>query len=328
MNAKDFMPGDEVIAGIRKDIEAYEIERQRAHGQVMWRTPVFVGAVLVAGAVLAYAFNSFASPYEQWLSTPHVFLYLATMVAAGFAYRSAMSPATRLKQSFRDRLLPIIFSFIQDMHYSNNRTPDSFDRLPKQAVGSFGRQKFDDIVSGKYDGFPFELYETRLSTGGKSDQTIFKGVVTAFETVAPFPGLVVAAKRAGAVSNFFRNMFGSSGLETVEAGIAELDQTYEFHTDNVGAARPLVAGRLAKALQWLAETWPGEPARVALNGSDGFLLLPLAKNFFELPSISEPIDYKTHIEPIVADMVSLLATASLMRKVGAPDDQPAEEHQP
>jgi hypothetical protein len=327
MNAKDFMPGDEVIAGIRKDIEAYEAERQKAHRQALWRVPVFVAAVLIVGAVLAYAFNSFASPYEQWLSTPHVFLYFATIVGAGFAYSSAMGPATRLKQSFRDRLLPIIFSFVKDMRYSNNRTPDSFDRLPKQAVGSFGRQKFDDIVSGKYDGFPFELYETRLSTGGKSDQTIFKGVVTAFETVAPFPGMVVAAKRTGAVSNFFRNMFGSSGLETVESGIAELDQTYEFHTDNIDAARPLVAGRLAKALQWLAETWPGEPPRVALNGSDGFLLLPLAKNFFELPSISEPIDYKAHIEPIVIDMVSLLATASLVRKVGASDDQTAEEHQ-
>ena len=99
-----------------------------------------------------------------------------------------------------------------------------------------------------------------------------------------------------------------------------IDETYEFRTDNAGAARPLVSGRLAKALQWLGETWPGEPARVALEGRDGFLLLPVTKNFFELPGISTPLDYKAHIEPMVADMVALLATASLVRKVGQPDD--------
>lgn len=329
MDTKGFMPGEDVIAGIRKDIEAYEAERQKAHRQVQWRVPVFVGAVVIVAAVLAYALNSFASPYEQWLSTPHVFLYFGALVAAGFAYSSAMSPASKLRQSFRERVLPIVFGFIEDIRYAKQTTPDSFDRLPKQAAGSFNRQNFDDVVSGRYEGFPFELYETTLSyKAGKSDQTVFKGVITAFETITPFPGLLIAAKRAGTVSKFFRDMFGSGDLELVESGVAALDGAYEFRTDNVGAARPLVAGRLAKALQWLAETWPGEPARVALNGSDGFLLLPLTKNFFELPGISQPIDYKTHIEPIVADMVSLLATAALVRKVGAPDDQPVDEKQP
>jgi hypothetical protein len=40
------------------------------------------------------------------------------------------------------------------------------------------------------------------------------------------------------------------------------------------------------------------------------------KNFFELPGISQPLDYKGHVEPMVADMAALLATAALVRKVG------------
>ncbi len=84
---------------------------------------------------------------------------------------------------------------------------------------------------------------------------------------------------------------------------------------------PLVTGRLARALQWLGEAWPQEPARIALRGGDGFLLLPQKKkNFFELPPIHKPLDYKAHIEPIIADMAALLATAALVRKVGASDD--------
>jgi hypothetical protein len=329
MDVKDFMPGDDVVAAIRKDIADYEVERAKAHAQVRWRVPVFLVALLAVALLLAYSFNSFADPAEQWLSTPHVFLYFGTIVVALWLYSVAMRPATRLRQSFRDRVLPIVFGFIKDMDYANGRKPQSFDRLPKQAVGSFNRQSFDDVISGKYDGFPFELYETTLSyKANKSESTVFKGVVTAFETIAPFPGLLVAMKRAGTVSKFFRDMFGSGGLEPVTSGNADLDGQYEFRTDNARAAQDLVSGKLAKALQWLNETWPGEPARVALRGSDGFLLLPVKKNFFELPGISTPLDYKTHIEPIVADMAALLATAALVRQVGAPDDQPARAGPP
>jgi hypothetical protein len=321
MDAKGFMPDDAVIAGIRKDIELYESQRASAYAQVQWRVPLFVGVLLLAAALIAYGFNDFADPNEQWFSSPHVFLYLGTFVAVGFAWSFAMRPATKVRQSFRERVLPLVFGFVKDVRYANAQTPDSFDRLPRQATGSFNRQRFDDVVSGKYEGFPFELYEAQLSSGsGKSEQVIFKGVVVAFETITPFPGLLVASRRAGQVSKFFRDMFGSGGLEEVQSGVAGLDEAYEFRTDNAGAARPLVSGRLAKALQWLGETWPGEPARVALTGRDGFLLLPVSKNFFELPSISTPLDYKAHIEPMVADMVALLATASLVRKVGQPDD--------
>jgi hypothetical protein len=323
------MPGEEVVAGIRRDIEQYELERQQVYRQVMWRVPVFMGAVLVLALLLALAFNSFASPYEQWSSSPHIFLYVGTLFALFFAWGIAMSPARQLRQSFRDRLLPIIFGFIQEMRYRNGGTPDSFDRLPKQAVGSFNRQHFDDIVSGKYEGFPFELYEAKLSQkAGKSESTVFRGVITSFQPQSSFPGLLIAAKRAGTVGKFFRDMFGNGGLEPVESGMVWLDEAYEFRSDNPSAARPLVAGRLAKVLQYLNETWPGEPPRVALWGPDGFLLLPLTKDFFELPGITTAIDYKVHVEPIVADMVQLLATASLVRKVGAPDEQPAEGGQP
>jgi hypothetical protein len=329
MDSKGFMPGEDVIAGIRKDIADYEVERAKAHAQVKWRVPVFLGVLLVVAWLVAYSFNSFADPAEQWFSTPHVFLYFGTLMLALWLYSVAMRPATRLKQSFRDRVLPIIFGFIKDMRYANKTRPDSFDRLPKQVVGGFNSQIFDDVVSGRYEGFPFELYEATLSyKSGKSDQTMFKGVVTAFETVTPFPGLLVAIKRAGMVSKFFRDLFGTGGLEPVTSGNADLDEQYEFRTDNGGAAQPMVSGKLAKALQWLNETWPGDPPRVALRGSDGFLLLPLKKNFFELPGISTPLDYKAHIEPIVADMVALLATAALVRQVGAPDGPPAESTGP
>ena len=316
MDTNDFMPGDDTIAAIRQDIERYEQERASAHRQIMWRVPVFLLSTLAVVALLAIWFNRLADPNEQWASTPHVFLYVVGAGFLFFIYSVAMRPATRLQRSFRDHLLPIVFGFIKDVRYVNGQQPGSFDRLPAEAVGSFNRQRFDDVVSGSYAGFSFELYEANLrQKAGKTESTVFKGIIVAFEAAAPFPGLLIATRRSNMVASFFRGIFGGKALEEVTSGSADLDETYDFRTDNPTAALPLVRGRLAQALEWLGEAWPDEPARVALRGADGFLLLPVSRDFFELPGVSVPLDYKAHIEPIIADMASLLATAALVRKV-------------
>ncbi|PZV39160.1 DUF3137 domain-containing protein [Mesorhizobium kowhaii] len=320
METADFMPSEAVTAGIRKGIEIYEAARASAVRQVRWRVPLFVGLVLVFVVLVAWLFNKVADPNEQWFSTPHVFLYVIGFAASILLYFQAMKPATRLRQSFRETLLPIIFGFIADMRYQHGGRPNSFDRLPREAVGPFNRQSFDDVVSGRYEEFPFELYEAELREGsGKGSSTAFKGVVVAFEAIEPFPGILVATRWTNAVVGFFRGMFASK-MQDLSSGVPELDAAYEFRTDNIEAARPLVTGRLAQALKWLGETWPDDPARVALNGSDGFLLLPQTKNFFELPAISVPLDYTRHVAPMIADMGAMLATAALVRKIGAKDE--------
>jgi hypothetical protein len=317
MGAKDFMPGEAVIAGIKADLDRYEAERSRAHRAVMWRVPVFLGLFLLAVAGIAYFLNIFADPNEQWFSPLHVFVYGIAFFTAYVVYRSAGSPARKLRQSFRERVLPAVFGFIEDIGYKHNQMPTSFERLPHGIVDGFNKQRFDDVISGRYEGFPFELYEATLSLGsGDSKTDVFKGVIVAFETIAPFPGLLVATRKATKVAGFLKSIFGGGALEELPSGVAALDENYDFRTDNVEAARPLVTGRLAKALQWLGETWPEQPARVGLKGNDGFLLIPLSRNFFELPGISQPLDYKGHVEPMIADMAALLATAALVRKAG------------
>jgi len=320
MEAADFMPSEAVIAGIRRGIEDYEAKRASAQRQVRWRVPVFVGLVVVFVALIAWLFNAVADPHEQWFSTPHVFLYLGGLGVAVLVYFRALRPATRLQQSFRDTLLPMIFGFVRDVRYQHGARPNSFDRMPRETVGAFSRQSFDDVISGRYEDFPFELYEAKLWEGsGKTETIAFKGVIVAFETIEPFPGTLVAARKAGKVAHFFRGMFASK-MQELSSGVEDLDAAYEFRTDNVEAARPLVTGRMAQALTWLRETWPYDQARVALSGSDGFLLMPRSKNFFELPDISQPIDYKIHVAPMITDLGAMLATAALVRKVGARDE--------
>jgi hypothetical protein len=320
METADFMPSEADIAGIKRGLEAYEATRAAISWRVRWRAPLFVVLVLVFVVVVGWVFNKVADPREQWLSTPHVLLYVVGLAAAVFLYFRETRPARVLRRSYRDTLLPIIFGFIQDISYQHGVTPNSFDRLPRETVGSFNRRAFDDIISGRYEDFPFELYEANLREGsGKGATTIFNGVIVAFEAIVPFPGILVASRRSNRDVGFFRGIF-TARMQELSSGVPELDAAYEFRTDNVEAARPLVTGRLARALTWLGETWPDDPARIALSGGDGFLLLPQTRNFFELPDISVPLDYQTHVAPMIADMGAMLATAALVRKIGARDE--------
>lgn len=324
VETRDFLPSDATVAAIRQEIAALEAERVSARRQLIWRVPVFVGLVLVAVLALAWSFNRFADPNEQWASTPHVFLYVVGAVGALLAYMAAIRPVQKLRESFRARLLPVIFGFIENVGYSRGVAPGSFERLPRDAVGPFSDEVFDDVVTGTYAGFAFELYEAHLTTkvaGTRS--TSFRGVIVAFETQTAFPGVLIATRKGNQVVSFFGGLFGGSPLEPIPSGNARLDAHYDFRTDNPAAAKPLVEGRLARALQWLGEAWPDEPARVALNEHNGFLLLPTSKDFFELPGIGVPLDYKAHVEPIITDMASLLATASLVRKIGDADEPEA-----
>jgi len=317
MEDRHFMPGEAAVAGIRADIERCEAERRRARRGLLWRVPVFDGLTVLAILMAAWVLNGLADPNEQWRSALHVFLYVLGFGVLSLVHWRAIGPARRLQRSLRERILPSVFGFIGGVSYQHGKTPASFDRLPPEAVGSYDRADFDDVVTGRYGGFHFELYEAILGhRGGKPGPAVFKGVVVSFEAITPFPGVLVATRLTERPAAFFKGFFGGDNLQTLQSGIPELDATYEFLTDNVDEARPLVTGRLAKALRWLGETWPEEPSRVALKNGDGFLLIPLSKNLFELPGMWEPLDYKRHAEPMIADIGALLATAALVRKAG------------
>ena len=78
----------------------------------------------------------------------------ASRFFAAFAvYRAAQKPGARLQQSFRERVLPVIFGFIEEVGYEHNQTPISFERLPHGIVGRFNKQRFDDVISGPVRGF-------------------------------------------------------------------------------------------------------------------------------------------------------------------------------
>lgn len=319
MDSTDFMPDAARLASIRQAIEHQERQRLSVRRQMLWRVPVFVAVPILAVAVLAVGLNGLASPFEQWRSTPHVLIYVAGAVGAIVAWFKATGPVRALGNSSHQTLLPLVFGFIDAMTYGRGSEPASFERLPREAVGETDEKRFGDVIAGAFGGFSFELYEADLASKDAGSGTGFKGVVVAFEAAMPFPGVLVATVKSNRPASFLGSLFGGRELDRLESGVPELDAHYDFRTDNAQAAAPLVRGRLASALQWLSESWPDAPARIALSGADGFLLLPSTRDFFELPATSVPLDFERDVRPIIADMATILAIAALVRKVGAAD---------
>jgi hypothetical protein len=54
-------------------------------------------------------------------------------------------------------------------------------------------------------------------------------------------------------------------------------------------------------------------------------MLPADRDYFALPGIASDVDYKTDIEPMIREMVTLLAVAHLIRKVGMPERTPLDQ---
>ncbi len=318
MDKHDFQPDEAATRAIRASVAEFETRRAATQRAALWRAPLYILILAIAVWLVGWAFNGVADPNEQWVSTPHIMLYVVAVIVAFGLYFAAGSPLRRLRRGMRAELMPAVFGFIKGVRYSKGTPPLTYPDLPHAVVGEFDRESFDDIVSGDA-GFAFELYEARFWQSGRTPDTRFHGVVTVFELETPFPGLLVASRKSNTVMSFFGGLFGRDRLQPVVSGKESLDATYDFRTDNPEAATPLVEGRLAQALEWLAEEWPEEPARVALSGKDGFLLLPTAKNFFELPDVTVAVDFDTHVRPMIADLGSLLATAALVRKVGTSD---------
>jgi len=317
MAIDNVMPDQSVLADIRREIEAHEAARAAARRKVMRRAPLFIAVLAVSLYVLARLFNGFADPAEQWSSTPHVFLYVLGVILTLLIWLWTARPVRWKQQDLRDRLFPLIFRFIDDFRYVRGEQPASFDRLPAEMVADLRRPLFGDVISGAYRGFAFEIFELQAQGNGTDGQG-FRGAGLAFEAEHPYAGTLLARRQMQAATGFLGKLFARRELTKIETGAKDLDEVYDFRTDNPAAANPSTVGQLASALKWLGETWPSGKPMIALKGGDAFLLLPIEKDYFELPANSAPIDYESHVRPMIADLVALLETAALIRKVGSP----------
>lgn len=320
MNTQDVMPEAAVLDDIKADIAAYEAGRRARELKARWGLPLSFALLALVVYFVGHVLNANSDARELWTSPLHVYLYFAALVVAAIFWFVLKVPARRSRNHDRLRLFPSIFRFVDDYRYTPGTAPETFDRLPRELVGSFNKQSFDDVMSGTYRGFPFELFEAHLiQKEAGQEATAFAGAGLVFEAREPFPGLLIAGLQTPKTVGFLRGLFGAKSLEEVKSGVAALDKDYIFRTDNPEAAQRLVAGPLAQALQWLGSAWPDGKALVALQGGDAFVLLPSTSDFFQLPPDGAPLRFEQDVRPMIVEFLVMLETAKLLRRIGSAD---------
>lgn len=319
MNADRFLPDAETVAAIERDVAIYNQRRERAHAEVERRVPVMLAAYVFAFALVVFL-------AWRFLPNPGIAVVLAMLsISVGSWFwkdvaAHARRPATWTQQQFRDHILPVMFGFVGDLRYQHGTRPRSFDRLPRETV-PHNRALFDDVIRGEIGGRRFEIFEVTMGEQVKDSLRVtFKGVVLACRLQRPFPGTLIAYRKLGNVQRFFRDLLSRGKLREFASGDETLDRLYDVLTDRRGEAGRLLSGGLAEVLVWVERTWHGDTARLAVTGEDLFLMLPSKRDFFELPPIDRPLDYRLHLEPMVRHFASLLAIAE--RVYGIDGDAP------
>ena len=305
------MPKEAALEDLRAAVTAYNASRGEVTQHMYLRVVLIFGGFLVVAGFISYI-------ALMEIDSDVVGIVLGLLfVAGGFVWRFAVAPAKQFQQALRDRMLPLVFGFIDEVQYVHGATPRFIAAMPDKDFVRRDRSEHGDMIAGRHDGLAFTLSETELSTGsGKSRQTTFKGVVFHFVREQEFPGLLLAARKPNAVVRFMRDLFGGASLSLVTSDNPEVDTSHEFRTNRPDAATPIVQGALAKALDYLATVWREDVVRLALNGKECYLLVPSKKDFFELPPVDTPIDFDRHIRPMIRDLVTLLATAQLVNRIG------------
>ncbi|GLR49239.1 hypothetical protein KYK30_11105 [Shinella yambaruensis] len=305
------MPKEGSLDALHGAVAEYNAARPKVARDMYVTVTLLLGVYLLFSVLVLYLVATQIE--EDW-----TFVTLAALIVGGtFVWKFAVAPAKRFQQTLRDRMLPLVFGFVDEVQYVHGATPRFIAGMPGKEFVQRDRAVHGDMIAGVHEGLAFTLSETELSTGsGKSRQTTFKGVIFHFLREEEFPGLLIAARKPNAVHRFMRDLFGGSRLALVTSGNVEVDVSHEFRTDRAEAATPIVQGTLAKALDYLASVWRDDVVRLALTGRECYLLVPTRKDFFELPPVDTPIDFDRYIRPMIRDLVTLLATAQLVRKIG------------
>lgn len=315
LDETSIMPNEAAIAVAQSAIKVYNDEMPAARKQVYvnYVTKLFPFGLAVAFAVWLLIFGMDGA-------SPNFRSILLTVIGIGGYFFGSMlwthvhEPVTGLRQYTRDKLIPQMFGFVENVSYSNGREPRFMARLPAKTVVQFTRIVYDDLVRGRYAGTDFELCEMHFfQKAGKSENETFRGVVFQFPLTTQFPGEMVITRRRTSWDKFWWGSPQDRHLVEIVTGYTWTDSSYEVKTDNRTAGVPLARANLPKLLRWLETTWDSGAPKIVLKAQDGYLLLPSKKNFFELPPNGVVLDYRAHAEPMVRELVALIATANLVR---------------
>lgn len=311
-NPESYMPGDAAVAEINGHIDEYNGQRPTIYQRCVVYAYLGMGVYCGVAAWLLFMI------YHVDTKGKVIGLAGGLAIMGGYyVWGYVWKPLKDHQLTLRYRMFPQIFAFIDKVQYSHAYQPSFLEHLKRLKLISFTSSENDDLIKGRHEGMDFELVETKLILGsGKHKETVFSGIIFHFRLESEFPGMLVAAKRGNWLQRATREFWRTGPIDELQSGNRQLDETHEFHSDNFGAARPVISGPLTSVLTWLGNEWHGGDVRIALWHNDGYLMLPAQRDYFSLPELTQDVRYDWDVKPIVKEMATLLAVAHVVRQVG------------
>lgn len=295
---------------IRKEVEAFNRQRpavERAMCKGIARTLSPFALVVLTIALLA-----------QSQGAPGItIITVALAVLIGFGLRRLIfKPVTDLKQRNRERLLPVIYGFVDDFRYTHDEAPDVMPWLQKIDLIPFDTSAHAGTITGRYGGAVFTLTEAAMLVEGElQERVLFEGALFHFRREAFFPGTFIAQARGSADEEPGEDLFPDGGLHDIRDPAAPSDDRYRYRATNSEAAEALLRGAFGRVPKWLDDAWGAAAWTLTLSNHDCYLLIPVWTRVFELPAIGRDIDADRDLKPMVAEMCRFMDLITELRKL-------------
>lgn len=119
MNADEFLPNAETLSAIERDIDNYNQQRRYAKGEVARRMIGFFAPFTAGAAVLTYFLVRYhAAMPENIVNGLIGIMMIGGLGLAMYGHSMAIRIGEEIQQEFRDHILPVLFGFLDELHYS------------------------------------------------------------------------------------------------------------------------------------------------------------------------------------------------------------------
>lgn len=276
---------------LREDVESIFTAFDARRVPRVWL--FFVGLALSAIA----AFFLFQSAAEKdW-----TFVVLFAGGALSYA------PIGMLKNEFKDQLIPQIltqYGFTYDRKASRVRLKDYTDVLP-----SYTSSSLSDHFWGTRDGIKVGVCELTLSQkSGKNSRTVFDGLLCRFDYPKTAKTEVAVKSDAGAVGQFFRDVFASA--DRVKLEDPAFEARFDVYSCDQVAARYILTPTVMERLMILERHHRG--LRAIFRGSEVLLAIPDGTDLFHPGSFFSELD-RGLVRQFHQDMTSILAFIEVLK---------------
>jgi len=237
-------------------------------------------------------------------------LSILTLIVFFFASWFAGRSAEKLESDVKAFVMTKLATFFGFTYKAENARPALPRFVELGLVPDSNRRVRGDGLSGTIRGVRFELAEAELqrveerrNSKGESSthhDTVFDGLLFAFEYASPFEGATVVREDAGAIMNWFRNEFG--GLPPVAIDDAAFEAAFQVYSTDEADARRLLDPSMRRRILALRQTLGATSLRLAFD-ANGILMSVETKSdeHFEPGPVDKAVLDREHFQRMVAD---------------------------